>query len=98
MLAIKLYELAAKSEAGQLLEQKPALTPAAETQFAHQLLVGGLTSGGGGDARHEFAISHTPRLEPVLHFARAKINARLQATLKVTLRRRGGGAGTCALP
>jgi hypothetical protein len=45
MLAIELDELAAESEASQLLLEKPALAPAAEAQFADQLLVSGLASG-----------------------------------------------------
>ena len=57
-----LDELAAEGEEGQVLEEKPALTPAAEAQFAHQLLVSGLASGGGGDARDEFAIGHETRV------------------------------------
>ena len=68
MLAIELDELATESEAGQLLKEKPALTPAAQAQFAHQLLVSGFPSGRSGDARHEFAIGHMPRLEPVHDF------------------------------
>jgi len=34
MLAIELDELAAEGEPGQLLEEKPALAPAAQAQFA----------------------------------------------------------------
>jgi hypothetical protein len=45
MLAIELDKLAAEGEAGQLLEEKPALTPAAQAQLADQLLVSGLASG-----------------------------------------------------
>ncbi len=84
MLAIELDELAAEGEPGQLLEEKQALTPTARAQFADQLLVSGLAPSRGSDPRYEFAISHTPRLEPVLHFARVKVREGLQATLKVT--------------
>jgi hypothetical protein len=98
MLAIELDELAAESEAGQLLEEKPALTPAAQAQFADQLFVSGLASGRGGDARHEFAIGHTPRLEPVPGF-RARQSEELapgnsEGNTQVSRR----GAGACALP
>jgi hypothetical protein len=68
MLAIELDKLAAEGEAGQLLKEKPALATAAQTQFADQLLVSGLASGRGGDARDKFAIGHMPRLEPANHF------------------------------
>jgi hypothetical protein len=62
VLAIELRKLAAQGEAGQLLEEKPALAAATEAQFADQLLVSGLLSRRGGNARHQFAIGHTPRL------------------------------------
>jgi hypothetical protein len=68
MLAINLDKLATEGEAGQLLEEKAALSAAAKAQFADQLFVGGLAPGRGGDARHEFAIGHMPRLEPANHF------------------------------
>lgn len=90
MLAIKLDKLAAEGDAGQLLKEKPALAPATETQFADQLLVSGLAPGGGGDTRDEFAIGHRERLEPDIDFRAAKVKARLQATPKVTRKRRGG--------
>ena len=64
MLAIDLDKLAAEGEAGQLLKEKPALAPAAQAQFADQLLVTGLLAGRGGDAGQQFAIGHMPRLEP----------------------------------
>jgi hypothetical protein len=68
VLAINLDKLAAEGYAGQLLEKKPALAPTAQAQFADQLFVSGLASGRSGDARHEFAIGHMPRLEPANHF------------------------------
>ena len=68
MLAIELQKLATESKAGQLLEQKPAFPSAAQSQLTDQLLVAGLAPGRGGDARHEFAIGHMPRLEPANHF------------------------------
>ena len=62
MLAVELDELAADGKPGQLLEQEPALAPAAQAELADQLLVSGLLAGGGSDAGHQFAIGHTPRL------------------------------------
>ena len=70
MLAVKLEQLAAGGQPGQCSSSKPALAPAAQAQFAHQLFVSGLASGRGGDARHQFAIGHMPRLEPVHQFLR----------------------------
>ena len=62
MFAVDLVELAACGKAGQLLEQEAALAPAAQAEFADQLLVSSLLAGGGSDARHQFPIRHTPRL------------------------------------
>jgi hypothetical protein len=83
MLAIELDELAAESEASQVLLEKPALAPTAQAQFAHQLLVSGLASCRGGDARHEFAIGHMPRLEPDLPF---RVRRRWDSLIETSLR------------
>ena len=63
MLAIELGQVAARGEAGQLLQQQAPLAAAAQAQFAHQLLVAGLGAGGAGDARDQFAIGHASRVQ-----------------------------------
>ena len=63
VIAIRLHQLAADGEPGQLLKQETPRAPAGERKLADQLLVSGLLAGGGGDPGEQFAISHTPRLE-----------------------------------
>ena len=62
LLAIQLHQFAARGQPGQLLEQQAPLAPAAQAEFAHQLLVSGLLAGRAGDPRHQFTIGHRLRV------------------------------------
>jgi hypothetical protein len=65
VLAVELDELAGHRELGEVLEEKTAFAPAAEREFADQLLVSGLLAGRGGDPGEQLAIGHMPRLRQV---------------------------------
>ncbi len=45
VLAVKLHQLAADGQPGELFEEQTPFAPAAEGEFAHQLLVSGLAAG-----------------------------------------------------
>ena len=62
VLAIELDQLAARREAGQLLQQQAAFPAAGQAELAHQLLVSGFLAGGAADARHQFPIGHISRV------------------------------------
>ena len=59
VLAVQLGQLAAHGQPRQLLQQQTPLSPAAQAQFAHQLLVSGFAAGGAGNPRHQFTIGHS---------------------------------------
>jgi hypothetical protein len=63
MLTISFDEVAARRDASQLLKEQTALTPAAQTDFADELLIAGFASGGTGNMRQQFAVVHRSRVE-----------------------------------
>lgn len=68
VIAIRLHQLAADGEPGQLFEEETPRAPTGERKLADQLLVSGLLARGGGNPGEQLAIGHTPRLEHALHF------------------------------
>ena len=63
MFTIGFDETASRSDSSELLEQKAAFATAAEPEFADQLFVACLASGGTSDVRQQFAIDHRSRVE-----------------------------------
>ncbi len=101
VLAVELHELAGHSEAGQVLEKETALAPAAEREFADQLLVPGFLAGGGGDPGEQFAIGHTPRLRQVESrdtLLRAETAQKTWTCRRMGVTRDPGGAGRLIRP
>ncbi len=85
VLAIGFDEVAASRDAGQLLQQKTPLAPAAEAEFAHQLLVSGFAAGGASDLRQQFPISHKSRLGHTSASGRILLNHVARYSIAVAL-------------
>jgi hypothetical protein len=63
MLAVGFDEVAASGDAGELFQKQAPLAPAAQADFADQLLVTGFASGRTRNVRQQFAIVHRSRVE-----------------------------------
>ncbi len=62
VLAIGFDKVAARGDAGELLEKQAAFATPAEAQFTHQLLVSGFAACGARDLRQQFPIGHSLRV------------------------------------
>ena len=62
VLPVQQEEFAARRQPGKLFQQQAPLPPAAQSQFAHKLLVSGLLTGRAGNPCQQFTIGHTLRV------------------------------------